>query len=156
MSVCGATLSFQSPVTSVGGVGPFRTVERSKGWTLGGISILVCVCVCARARCPSLRDGFSSRSLLKVQSLDVYSRVCKTHMKHRPWEANDKHSWPCGWQLETQLTHTHTHTRSRHIGTQIIHFIDREMQTVRRSVFQLLFCCTWSGSVFAISINLPE
>ena len=36
-------------MTSVGGVGPFHVVERSKGWTLGGVSIFVRVCVCVRA-----------------------------------------------------------------------------------------------------------
>jgi len=37
-------------VTSVGGVGPFLVVERSKGWMLGGVSIFVCVCACVSLR----------------------------------------------------------------------------------------------------------
>lgn len=37
-------------MTSVGGVGPFLVVERSKGWMLGGVSIFVCVCACVSLR----------------------------------------------------------------------------------------------------------
>ena len=45
--------------------------------------------LCVRARCPSLRCGFSSRYVREVRL-----RLCTEHIKLRTWDATNKLSWP--------------------------------------------------------------
>jgi hypothetical protein len=143
---CGAAVSSQSSMTSVGVVGPSHVAERNKVRTLGGVSIFVCeyVCVCA---CVRARKSALGVPRCAVGSLPGLFGRCKVHLWHKCNTKLGKQLIQFLYRLANISRHD-GYVWSRHTGTQVINFLDRETKIVRPRVITLPLHQN-SGSGFA-------